>query len=306
MFEKRALLRSVVLFAALLPLVLPSAARAEWNEKHVEGAREHPLVKFYPQARVSDYDRKDFDEVEIITGYDKEAEEPAKTEAVEGRVTRYEYEHKPNTSALEIVRNYQNALKKAGFTTIVAGRGSSTPGLPVNPDDAFGAFRLDRDGNPSVYVNVVASYDAQAPSSRVTIVEIKEMEQKLEAGDADAWFEELKNTGRVAVYGITFDTGKATLRPESEKVLAEVARLLEDHKELKLRIEGHTDNVGSSAANKKLSEQRAAAVKRWLEQKSGVAANRLTAAGYGDSKPVADNSDEEGRAKNRRVELARQ
>jgi outer membrane protein OmpA-like peptidoglycan-associated protein len=278
-----------------------------WNDPHVEGTLEHPLLKFYPQASVFQFDQKEFDSADVVTGYKKGAGTPATSETLEGRFTRYDYSHKPNTSTLEIVRQYENALKKAGFVTIVAGKAMNTPGLPVMSDDeSFGSFRLDRNGTAAAYVQVTASYNGGAdnPESHVTILEIKAMEQTLEA-NADSWFQALSNTGRVAVYGINFDTGKASIKPDSEKVLAEIKTLLASHSQLKLRIEGHTDNVGSSASNKKLSEDRAAAVKVWLV-KSGAREGNLSTAGFGDTQPVADNKADDGRAKNRRVELVKQ
>jgi outer membrane protein OmpA-like peptidoglycan-associated protein len=296
----------VALVATGLVCAAAPGARADWNEPNVEGAREHPLVKFYPQARVYEYDVKDFDGVELVTGYDKAAETPATREEIEGRVTRYKTEHKPRTSALEIVRQYEGALKKSGLTVIVAGKGAGHPGLPIDDDDAFGAFRLDRDGKPAAYVNVEAmSAHTDPPVSYVTIVELRDMEQQLEAGSADKLFAALESDGRVPVYGINFDTGRASIRPESAAVLGTVKDLLASHGELTLRIEGHTDNVGSAAANRKLSEERAAAVRSWLV-KNGIDGKRLKAAGFGDTQPVADNADEDGRAKNRRVELVRQ
>jgi outer membrane protein OmpA-like peptidoglycan-associated protein len=284
-----------------------AGAWSDWKDPNVAGAREHPLVKFYPQARVGDYARKDFDAVDMVTGYKKGAGEPVTNESIEGTVTRYRYEHKPQTSALEIVRNYENALKKQGFVTIVAGKETQNPGVPAGGGNAaFGAFRLDRDGAPAVWINVSA-YEANGPDdpfSDVMIVEIKAMEQKLDGGAA-ALFDELQKSGRVAVYGITFDTGKSTIKAESDKVLSQVSTLLAQHPDLKLRIEGHTDNVGSAAANKKLSGDRANAVKNWLQQK-GAKPSNLSAAGFGDAKPVAGNESDVGRAQNRRVELVRQ
>ena len=99
--------------------------------------------------------------------------------------------------------------------------------------------------------------------------------------------------------------GRATLRPESETVLAQVASLLNDEPDWKMKIEGHTDSTGTKQANQALSQQRAAAVVAWLV-KDGIAASRLTAVGMGDTKPVADNSTDAGRARNRRVELVKQ
>lgn len=294
------------IFAAVVSLVFSSAALCAWNDPNVEGATAHPLLKFYPQASVYEYDKKDFDSADIVTAYKKGDETPATTTTLEGVVTKYYYGHKPNTSPLEIARQYESALKSAGFVTIVAGKGSSYPGLEVSHDEAFGSFRLDRNGKPAVYVQVTAGLNGgpDNPESHVTIVEIKDMEQKLEA-NADAWFDEISKTGRVAVYGINFDTGKATIKPESEKVLAEISKLATGHAQLKLGIEGHTDNIGGAAANKKLSENRAAAVKAWLV-KNGVNGANLTTTGLGDTKPVDDNKTEAGRAKNRRVELVKQ
>jgi len=289
---------AAILFAAFALC----AAAQEWNAPNTPKAKEHPLVKFYPQSSVYEYEEQAFDSVELIVGFDKASQEP-RTATVEGRIVKYEAVHKPGTSSLEILRNYENALKKAGLATLIAGKGKQFANMPVNPEDTIGTFRLDRNGKPAVYVSVLGHQDPDTPGSTVTIVEVKDMEQKLEA-NADAWFEEISSSGRVSVYGINFDTGKATLRGDSQAVLQEVRKLAAAHPELKLLIEGHTDNAGNAAANRKLSEQRAAAVKAWLVG-NGVKDAQLSTAGLGDTKPVADNASEEGRAKNRRVELVR-
>jgi outer membrane protein OmpA-like peptidoglycan-associated protein len=249
---------------ALLALSLP--APAAWDDPNIPEAREHPLLKFYPQASVGEYTAKDFDAAEIVTAYSKGAPAPATVATFEGRVTTYHYAHKPNTSPLEIVRQYEAALRKNGFQTIVAGKGASIPGTPdTNDDDAFGSFRLERNGRPVAFVQVLANYNGgpESVESKVVIVEPRAMEQKLEA-NAEGWFDELSKSGRVAVYGINFDTGKAAIRPDSALVLEEIRKLAAAHPELKLMIEGHTDNAGEAAANRKLSEDRASAVKAWL------------------------------------------
>lgn len=109
--------------------------------------------------------------------------------------------------------------------------------------------------------------------------------------------------GRVATQGILFDTGSARIRPESTPTLEEIADALQRNGDLRLRIEGHTDNVGQAASNLTLSEQRAQAVVAHLVEHAGIAAARLEAAGLGDTKPAADNGTPEGRQQNRRVEL---
>src|SRR5579864_8376128 len=107
----------------------------------------------------------------------------------------------------------------------------------------------------------------------------------------------------VAVYGVLFDFNKATLQPASDGPLGQVAALMKANPSLTIEVQGHTDNVGGDDYNQKLSEARANSVMAWLTQ-HGVAAARMTAKGYGRTKPVADNNTDEGRMKNRRVEIA--
>ena len=120
---------------------------------------------------------------------------------------------------------------------------------------------------------------------------------------ADAMYAALNKDGFVALY-INFDTGKSDIKPESRGIVDQIAALLQAHPELKVSIEGHTDNVGTPQSNKTLSLQRAKSVMNAVGQK-GIAATRLTAVGWGQEKPIADNRSEEGRAKNRRVEIVK-
>jgi len=138
----------------------------------------------------------------------------------------------------------------------------------------------------------------------MAIIETAEMKQKLEFS-ADEMAGQLAASGTVTLYGLLFDTGKTEIQPASNALLDEVANLLKQDISLKLKISGHTDNVGGKAANLTLSRGRAAAVLAALVSR-GVGADRLTADGFGDTKPVADNAADEGRRKNRRVELAKQ
>ena len=119
-------------------------------------------------------------------------------------------------------------------------------------------------------------------------------------------YEALLSAGRWATQGILFETAKSAVQAESAPTLKEIASALTEHPELKVRIEGHTDNVGSPEANLKLSEARAAAVKAVLVKDYGIDASRLTTAGLGDTKPIADNGTAEGRSNNRRVEVVKQ
>jgi outer membrane protein OmpA-like peptidoglycan-associated protein len=118
--------------------------------------------------------------------------------------------------------------------------------------------------------------------------------------------EELEKNGRAKVYDLYFDFRSDQLRPESDKVLKEIAQVMREHPDWKLSVEGNTDNIGGDAYNLDLSKRRAAAVKQALAADYNVAGNRLSTTGFGAAHPVDTNDTIEGRARNRRVELARQ
>ena len=123
---------------------------------------------------------------------------------------------------------------------------------------------------------------------------------RIAEGGQRSLYDDLEAAGFVSTTAIRFDTGSATLRPESSGILAEVLAALTKHEDLKLQIEGQTDSQGSDEANLKLSEQRAAAVAQWL-QDSGIDSKRLKTVGRGEAEPAADNGTPEGMAQNRRV-----
>ena len=137
----------------------------------------------------------------------------------------------------------------------------------------------------------------------VDIVTAKAVAIQMVAVKASDLAAALASKGSIDLYGILFDTDKTDIKPESDKTLDEIASLLKIDQSLKLEISGHTDNTGSAEHNQKLSEGRAQAVVAALVKTYGIDATRLTAAGFGDTRPVADNGAESGRAKNRRVEL---
>ena len=114
---------------------------------------------------------------------------------------------------------------------------------------------------------------------------------------------DLKTNCHVAIYGVLFDFNKSTLQPASDPVLQQILDLLKKNPTQKIEVQGHTDNVGGDAYNQTLSEARAKAIVTWLTQ-HGIAASRLTAKGFGKTRPIADNATDAGRAKNRRVEIA--
>lgn len=161
-----------------------------------------------------------------------------------------------------------------------------------------------RPGILSVYCD---EPEYQKRSSVVVVkMDAKAREQAMETLSANEMGKSLDANGKVAVYGILFDTNKADIKPESRASLQQIGSLLKQQARLKLHVVGHTDNVGALAANIDLSKRRAEAVVAALASTYGIARDRLTANGVASLAPVASNGDEAGKAKNRRVELVLQ
>lgn len=127
---------------------------------------------------------------------------------------------------------------------------------------------------------------------------------RVAAGGRDL-YDKLEADGRVATRGILFDVDSDRIRPESTPTLTEITRMLKEHPDLRLAIEGHTDATGDEAHNRELSEKRAQAVRRWLVEEQGIEGARLQAQGFGENRPVDSNDTAEGRQNNRRVELVK-
>jgi OmpA-OmpF porin, OOP family len=137
----------------------------------------------------------------------------------------------------------------------------------------------------------------------VDIIDGKARENKMVAVNAGEMASAISSSGRVALYGILFDFNKTDIKPESDPTLEQMAKLLKDSPALKLLVVGHTDNIGGFASNMDLSQRRAAAVVAALNTRYGIAKDRLSPVGVSFASPVASNKTDDGRAKNRRVEL---
>lgn len=238
---------------------------------------------------------------------------------VEGRIFRDKFNLAGSDgrkySATEFHRNYQNAIEALGGKRIstsqytrevVAAAGGRKAieqhlfGAVAIPDYRHESYRLDAPGK-EYWIEV--STGAIPLHGYVVVLERKAMEQSLGFLDASQMKEALDRDGRVALH-VNFDTDKATLREDAHPVIAEVAKLLGQDPELRLSIEGHTDNTGGAEHNQALSTARARAVLGALVG-LGIDPARLQSRGFGQDKPVADNATGEGRAGNRRVELVR-
>ena len=274
---------------ALALFALPALASAQSPlEADEEGCKDSQLLTRMAGCRIMHCTNKEFDAMELQVGPVKDGAETVK--GFEGATDNIVYACPSQLSLLQIVRNAENALKAAGFTVVFSGKRSYDQ--PV----------VTAQKGPQ-WVQVYGKPWDEFSGYEFSAVKVQGMAQEMEA-TADSLAKEIEKSGRAAVYGINFDTGKALLKPESDKILGEIATLLKNNPSWKMKVEGHTDNVGLKATNQTLSQQRAAAVATWLAG-HGVDRARLTSVGFGDTKPLADNASEEGRAKNRRVDLVK-
>jgi outer membrane protein OmpA-like peptidoglycan-associated protein len=275
---RRLFLSPVIVVCLAIPAIL-----AAQSQEDREGCKDSPLLSRLSGCYITSCGNSDFDAAELIMKVG------GGSKHVEGKVEKIGYDCTGKT-ALQVRRNTEQALRAAGFTLDFTGYD-----VPVHYVTAH---------KGGLWIAVAANEMGSNSQYQFTSVLTGDMAQEM-TSDAKAWAGEIDKSGRVAIYGIEFDTAKATLKPESEKVLSQVATLLNSQPAWKMRIEGHTDSTGTREGNRVLSQQRAAAVVAWLV-KNGIAAGRLVPAGLGDAKPLADNGTAEGRARNRRVELVRQ
>jgi len=263
-----------------LCIALPAFA-----EEDVEGSKDHPLANRMPGYYISEYIDRDFDSVPFKNEKGQEVN-------AEGAYTYVDYLIKAGAKApspVEIMRNYINAFQKIG-------------GKVLNQGTEEVTLRIEKAG--AVTWIRVTPYNA-GDGYVLEFLQQKAMTQNVTA-DAASMIADITATGHVAVYGITFNADSAVISAEADAVIAEIAKLLKQNASLKLFVVGHTANVGSVEAGLKLSQARAEAVVKTLTQKHGIAASRLVPYGVGPYCPVSTNQTEEGRAKNRRVELVQQ
>ena len=272
--------RTLALSLAALALSTGAAATPDRT-----GCADHPLIPTrMPDYFLSDCQSRAFDAYDFFVAKGPKHREEGKFTFLTYSIERGRAEQ----SGLAVVRNYESAILKIGGTVA-----ASDPQRWVNGKvvvDGREAWVQAEKGNGKIWLRIVE----KAPMAQHIVA------------DAAAFANDLKATGHVAVYGILFDTGKAVVKPESRPALEEVAKLLKSDPALRLWVVGHTDAVGKVDDNMRLATARAEAVTAELAGAHGVAAARLKGFGVGPLAPVAGNDSEDGRAKNRRVELVRQ
>jgi len=273
-----------------LPLALATVPLVAQDEEEAPKPADTPYFSGMPNYAIYEVNDKEFDAWNFYNG--------KACDTVEGRKFFRAYilnEGAKQASDLQIARNYANAIKNMGGTIIFDGEAADS--CAENSGFRMVVGKVARGGD-ELWAEIVPWGDGA--NYYITVVVKEAMKQDV---TASSLFEALNRDGHVALY-INFDTGKATIRPDSQPVIDQVAEMLKTNPDLKLSVEGHTDSVGSPASNKTLSQDRAKAVVAALAAK-GIGGERLTAVGWGQDKPLADNNTDEGRAKNRRVELVK-
>lgn len=218
----------------------------------------------------------------------------SKFEHKEGTMTMIRYDFNAESgqqkpSVLQILKNYENAAKNIGGVTIFQ-----------NADEAIGTYKLIKNGKESAWVKIECAGNDNNDFYTLTIIQLEEMNQEVTSSDI---FNALNAEGHIALY-INFETGQSDIKPESQTTIDQIVAMLKANPSLKILIEGHTDDVGNPSSNQTLSEDRAKSVMNAIIAK-GIEKARLSSKGLGQSKPVADNKTEEGKAKNRRVEIVK-
>jgi len=252
------------------------------------GAGDYPLLGHLPRTTPHTPTTVNFDEFAFTTQNGTQKQQVM----VKGYRWHnfYEYmDRNPQISGLESQDNYRAVLKDLGAQILYADP-SSDPGEV----DA----RLDAHGK-TVWIQVTSV----SSGVNVDVIEEKPFQLSIKPPEVNELKAALDKDGHVALY-INFDFNKATLKPDAQPVIAQVLALLKANPTLKLSIQGHTDSIGAHDYNVTLSQARAAAVVAALKTQ-GIAAARLTSAGFGPDKPIAPNDTDIGRAKNRRVELVK-
>ena len=273
-------------------LLLIGTSAVGLTQEDEEGCKDHPLFNrlsnFYIENCVKNYN---------IVEFHTSAEN---TITKEGNVFRTTYNFKFDSgdnppSPYQVIKNYENAILKNGGEKIYSSAGDDGyQGATFTLTTKDVEYWIKIDNMAPGHPDVCTGYE-------LYIVEVKSMKQEIQANEI---LNALNKDGYIVLY-INFESGKADIKPESQKIIDQIVKMLKDNPDIKISIEGHTDNVGTPESNQTLSENRARAVLNAIKAQ-GIEEIRLTSKGWGQTKPIADNRTEEGRAKNRRVEIVKQ
>jgi len=222
-----------------------------------------------------------------------------KTETKEGNLFSLDYVFNANAgekpkSPLQIIKNYENAIVKNGGKMLY----KNTNALDADLEATY--YLSTKEKEYWIKLFNFGGTPNEVERFMLYVLEMESMKQEIEASEM---FEAINKDGFIALY-INFETGKSDIKPESQQIVEQIVTMLKQNPGLKVSVEGHTDNVGSDKSNQTLSENRAKSVMNVLIS-GGIEKSRLSSKGWGATKPVGDNSTEDGRYKNRRVEIVK-
>ena len=290
---------------------LNTSAEPESTTNAEDIALDHPMLSRYPGAHLDRQKKIDTETFTIpVPGQ--------KALTLQGDLSQHAYDIK-QVSTLKVFENYQNALKKAGFSQVVQCKSNECGGEEALQkigdavsihNDVYNYYRksyytvskLTAGGQDHYVALFIGGYESSVRVQQV-ILSTKAVQTDLVKADASELKRQLDTSGKALIYGIYFDTGKADIKAESNAALSEIASLLKQNAQLKLYVVGHTDDTGNSQANQQLSEQRAQAVVTALTAQHQINASRLEAHGVGPFAPASNNTSAAGKQLNRRVEL---
>ena len=327
---RRAISLGLSLFLSITVPAIAIPASLAFAQEDVAGSSDHSLVGRYQGSTITFYETKGYEELKVPEApapRDYNATETWQTELA-GKLTSIRYEGPGGRSILEVMRNYEKALTVKGFEILFTCRGkdecapdtssvaplwtagSGGMGMPTAWDTTIYYLLRKDDAEGQVTIALLGVETGARgdqplnPHVAMTIVEGEPMEtDRIVLVEASAMESAIARDGKIAVYGINFDFDKADITPDSKPQIDELGKLLTDNPELAVLIVGHTDGEGEFDYNLSLSQRRAQAVADALTRDYGIAATRLQPAGAGPVSPVASNRSEDGRAKNRRVEI---
>ena len=318
-----------VLFVGGVAMQSMATEIARTDELH---SKDSPIVSRFAGSTIIAYHEANYDEVALPMGPLRRSQFE-KTLATAGKVTRIVYASPAGKTAAEVFANFRDSLQGSGLKILYTCTADGTPTACGGYDFAHayseqifahdGARRnvmidllwstsgdvryltaeLQR-GDRKVDVGVMVSQNGQYPAGvLLQVIESGQMPTAQVTVDAAAMSRGLQSEGKIALYGLQFDTDSANLRADSDATLKQMSELLKQQPKLKVYIVGHTDDSGSLEHNLALSQRRAESVVKALASRFGVAAERLSAKGLASYAPVASNREEAGKAKNRRVEM---
>ncbi len=277
-------MKKILYVILLTTIILPSQIQAQ--KQDAKGSEDYRLLNRMPDYYIRKYSVDEFNSHEFII------DRKGSKRVIEGKKFFIRYEIQPKTevaSELQIIRNYTNAIKENGGTVIYE-------------SNEFATYSFTSEGK-EIWMAIITAPDR---GRRYTLLAVEKdlMNQEIVI-KADKIKENLDSNGKIAFYGIFFDSGKAIVKDESKPTLNEIADFLKSNLSINCWIVGHTDTDGTYDFNMQLSLQRAEAVKNYLENIYGINSTRLSSKGVGSLSPVATNSTKAGKKLNRRVELVK-